>query len=810
MSNYQLSRAERIRKNKYIDFRINGRLFPSWILANFSRYKLPEIIKKASEDPCNAKTDTGKAKLELRLYQQFVSRYLDFKSPYRDILIYHGLGSGKTGTAINVYNMLYNYTPGWNVFILLKASLKDNWLKEIKKWLKKDEYEFRYKNIIFIHYDSPVADKKFMDAVKNVDSSKKSMYIIEEVHNFIRNVYSNISSGVGKRAQKIYDYIIQDKIENLDTRVVLLSGTPAINNPFELSILFNLLRPNIFPRSETEFNHLFISSSSYETMNRNNKNLFQRRIMGLVTYYYGATPDYFATKSIQYVDVPMSDYQQDIYTHFEEIEEQIARRAKLSGAQSQMYKSYTRQACNFVFPSIDQRINGESRPRPGKFRISEREAQKLAEGKVDEKKLKAEKGSDKVMNITQYNRALEMFINGLETYLLERDADDKKSGHTIVKDIETFIKKYKGEFLEFHNNEKKKSKLYEGMTKCSMKMVNIIFNIMNSPGPVMVYSNYVHMEGLEIFKIYLKYFGFYSFNKAKKIQQGKVGYVEFHGQINREDRYIGMDKFNEPENKYGELLKIMLISPAGSEGLSLANVRQVHIMEPYWNEVRITQVIGRAIRQCSHKNLPIEDRHVNVYRYKSVRSKGTKWTTDEYIEDAARGKDALIQSFLDAMKEAAIDCVLNKNHNMLVQEYRCFQFDENNLFDKYIGPSYKEDIYDDMKMDTGLNSTRSMTLKIKVMKISAVKLLTAPEEIDREYGDNQDQEQGQGQDQEYSEPEYSEPDDYWYYPQSRVVYDYKLHYPIGKVGVDDDGLPLKLDKNTYIITQLIPMPLIKE
>ena len=78
-----------------------------------------------------------------------------------------------------------------------------------------------------------------MDAIKNVDSSKKSLYIIDEVHNFIRNVYSNVSSGIGKRAQNIYDYIIQDKRDNPDTRVVLLSGTPAINDALINIITFH-------------------------------------------------------------------------------------------------------------------------------------------------------------------------------------------------------------------------------------------------------------------------------------------------------------------------------------------------------------------------------------------------------------------------------------------------------------------------------------------------------------------------------------------------------------------------------------------
>ena len=42
--------------DKYIDFKINGRLFPTWVLANFRNYKLPEIVRSDDEDPCFVKT----------------------------------------------------------------------------------------------------------------------------------------------------------------------------------------------------------------------------------------------------------------------------------------------------------------------------------------------------------------------------------------------------------------------------------------------------------------------------------------------------------------------------------------------------------------------------------------------------------------------------------------------------------------------------------------------------------------------------------------------------------------------------------
>ena len=94
--------------------------------------------------------------------------------------------------------------------------------------------------------------------MKKSDASRESLYIFDEIHNFIRNVYNNISSKKGKRAQVIYDYIQQEKKENKRTRIVLLSATPAVNNPYEFALIFNLLRPGSFPTSEAIFSQLYI------------------------------------------------------------------------------------------------------------------------------------------------------------------------------------------------------------------------------------------------------------------------------------------------------------------------------------------------------------------------------------------------------------------------------------------------------------------------------------------------------------------------------------------------------------------------
>ena len=761
--------------NKYINLKVNGRLFPSWILMNFKEYKLPPSLRVENDDPCLRKT-----KLELRKYQDFISSFLSYRSAHKEILLYHGLGSGKTATIINLMNILYNYTPDWNIFILIKASLKGSWLDEINTWMTKKEFKSRMANIKFIHYDSPFADKNFLDSIKESDSSKKNVYIFDEVHNFINNVYNNITSKTGKRAYVIYDYIQQEKRDNNDTRIVLMTGTPAINNPFEIALMFNLLRPGIFPNSEIKFTEMYITSNK---LNSSVKNMFQRRIMGLVSYYSGADKQLFADKNYNFVKVHMDPYQQEVYEHFEYIEEKLDKKNKKaargkSGKVPSTYKSFTRQSCNFTFPSMGNKITGENRPRPSNFKVDDTQIQRILEGK-EIKQDKIDKGKEEKQYI-EYVDMIELYMNELNLYFKKIEAKDKKANKSLAKDIEVFKKKYNSKFDKFWNDYKGKSSLLEEFYACSCKITNMIFNSFDSKGPLIIYSNYVRMEGLEVIKLYLSYFGFSSFkNKSGK---DYYRYTEFHGSISMDERNRNKKFFNVPENKDGKVIKIILISPAGSEGISLKNVRQVHVLEPYWNEVRINQLIGRAVRQCSHADLPMKERYVDVYRYLAIR-KNNKETTDENIQNLANRKDELIGSFLTTLKEVAVDCELFKNHNVQNNEYRCFKFNQDSLFEKTIGPAFKDNLDYDTNLDNGYNSLNSEVVKLEVQKITAVKKM--------------------------SENKFTTEMDYYMDNKTGIVYDIDLEFPIGKVYFDEDGIPQILKKGVYIISELIPIPMLK-
>jgi hypothetical protein len=127
-----------------------------------------------------------------------------------------------------------------------------------------------------------------------------------------------------------------------------------------------------------------------------------------------------------------------------------------------------------------------------------------------------------------------------------------------------------------------------------------------------------------------------------------------------------------PDNRDGRVCRAFMITQSGAEGISMLNTRQVHLMEPYWNNVRIQQVIGRAIRLCSHMNLPWDDRVVDIFTYVSVFTddqKATKAkqvmmsdrgkTTDENILDIAINKQKLADGLFEITQSAAIDCELH-------------------------------------------------------------------------------------------------------------------------------------------------------
>jgi superfamily II DNA or RNA helicase len=209
------------------------------------------------------------------------------------------------------------------------------------------------------------------------------------------------------------------------------------------------------------------------------------------------------------------------------------------------------------------------------------------------------------------------------------------------------------------------------MAEYSCKFVKLYEKIKESNGPIFIYSNFLNTGGLKPLIDYLEYNKYKNF---KKYEEGNNRFAIYSGNESLEERENIKKIFNQYDNYDGSKIKILLGSPSTKEGISLLRVNQVHILEPHWNLSRIKQIIGRAIRFCSHKDLPENKRYVNVYIYLAI-SQDLKQSVDEYIWSIAKEKYRLINEFNTAMKTVAIDYNLfdkinNLPNNLQNEKYK--------------------------------------------------------------------------------------------------------------------------------------------
>ncbi len=227
------------------------------------------------------------------------------------------------------------------------------------------------------------------------------------------------------------------------------------------------------------------------------------------------------------------------------------------------------------------------------------------------------------------------------------------------------------------------------------------------------------MEGIGIFKLVLEANGFVQFKISKKtgewliedfeVDPEKPRFILYTGTETAEEKEIMRNIYNSAwesvppsivetlktkhENNFlGEIIKIIMITSSGAEGINLKNTRFVHIMEPYWNMVRVDQVVGRARRICSHEDLSEDLRTVKVFIYLSrateeqlseniemktqdisklpyntIKNGESKmdfvpFSTDQYLFEIAQIKDSINRQILTAVKESSIDCSLYNNN----------------------------------------------------------------------------------------------------------------------------------------------------
>lgn len=894
----------------------NRKIFVQKMAEIFAPYQA-EIQDVTSKISCDTQS-TGD-EFDLLTHQKIVRDYLNIYTPYRGLLLYHGLGSGKTCTSIAIAEGMKSDK---RVFVMTPASLKMNFFSEMKKcgdelykknqywefisiegnptyvgilsralslssqyitenggaWLVNINKEPNYTMLSVPHQNSvdeqlnAMIRSKYTDINYNGLNERKmkdltgdysrnpfdnAVIVIDEAHNFVSRIVNKIKMP-NSISYKLYHYLLSAS----NAKIVLLTGTPIINYPNEISILYNILRgyiktwtipiswekteklnkdtilsmlddanlktydyvnysdnkltltrnpygfintkkrgtlqgtkrapikmkdtanktrrkqeggnSDVFDRYNgvrldesgnitdaqfldsvlrvlkskkneisvkdaliEEINHkalpddrdAFLSSFIDADQNQTkNINVFQRRILGLTSYFRSAQeellPRFELTENgdtYHIVKTPMTPHQFGIY---EKIRKEEADREKKSTKMKRMrtskadelynvsstYRIFSRAACNFTFPS------GIERPVPGI------------------------KNEDDVDNIDE--KALDNIV-GVQ---LDYEGDMQDANTNAV--IDTTYAKRIDAVMEQINRKIEGTEMSEYLSKDALpeyspKFAKVLENVMDTEnkGLHLLYSHFRTIEGIGIMRLILLANGMAEFKLKREGEEWALDIAEEDMEKPKFVLYTGTESVEEKEiirnvyngtwgfvpqpivdelrkhaenNIYGEVIKMIMITSSGAEGINLRNTRFVHIVEPYWHMVRVEQVVGRARRICSHQDLPEELRTVKVFLYVATLSeqqktdernvelrirdisrvdKKTPVTTDETLYEIASSKQRINNEILRAIKETAVDCNIysGSKQGTNAEPYVCYGYGlvESNNFSSY--PSFEVD-----------------------------------------------------------------------------------------------------------------------
>ena len=206
----------------------------------------------------------------------------------------------------------------------------------------------------------------------------------------------------------------------------------------------------------------------------------------------------------------------------------------------------------------------------------------------------------------------------------------------------------------------------------SAKFAKVIETIHNSKGPVIVYSNYVEM-GARLFAMTLEESGFRPAQGGQTLlktpttpKDAKAGfYCLLTSEVSDPETESLLALARSSENKDGSKVRVVIATRRISEGVNFRFIRQLHVLDPWWNNSRIEQVVGRALRTCSHALLPFPDQNCTVYLH-IVRTDKQRECFDEYTyRTKVEVKAVKIARVRAILAESAMDCPLQASLNTL-------------------------------------------------------------------------------------------------------------------------------------------------
>jgi len=630
---------------------------------------------------------------ELSKNQKFIKKFLSPETPYRTLLLFHGVGVGKTCSSIQVSQ---NFKKKYNkrTLVILPSQLKGNYIKQLFDIAKynSDNNFIDMKQCLGNYYLNKIVDnqksstnklninvkkliedeyeflgyQEFANLVKKIkkkytnptDFNKKlinyfddRVIIVDEVHNMRLINTEKQGKDVTKFFQKILS-LLQNHV------LVLLTATPMFNSYEEIKFIMNLIE--LSENKKSLFNNLEEDKDKIKIFNNNdnlnkdfikilkkisNKNISYMRGENPYTFPVRLSPKiYNYSKLLKKNKYPNKDIFNQSIPDNEQIKYLDLVKTKLTSLQHSIYSNIKSNNNNEDSTDFQQKIQISNFIYPSLSVFDFNEGNIEVKDDYDVKDCYGEKGFNKIFKKDESKFSFKYRDNILNSF---------------------------GEILNYNN-----------ISFFSNKMKLLIDNAINSDGKVLIYSRYLY-SGIIPICMCLEHLGINNtddniLNKSnleKKTDNSSLknilektknmgSYIVISGNNSlSKNKLKNIDKFNSKDNTNGEKIKFILITESGSEGIDLKGVRQTHIFDPWFNVNRLEQIYGRSVRNFSHFDLEEKKRNCLIFNYVNMNIDELKdiETIDFRMYRISENKQTKISMIERIIKENSVDCKLNED-----------------------------------------------------------------------------------------------------------------------------------------------------
>lgn len=543
---------------------------------------------------------------ELRKHQEVIARIMSPYSPIRDMLIYHGTGQGKTCLSIAVAEA---YKANKKILLLVPNDhIARNHFREIAEVCTRDVY---------------IAKRTKEEIKKNLQISEKikdgrikaeiqKFYEISTYETFINEWKNKDGSGIKEEAVKQF----------FSNHVIIVD----------------------------EAHHLRIQADKTKRSLYDNMLLFLRTVRKQkqsVVLLLTATPMWDQSNEIASIMNLILDEDEALPTE---------------GKFDKLFKDdeLTKEGKKILYNAFTNRVS-YMRSAQSDTKVSE-----ISSGK----------------KVGKYNNFVAVELTEKQKELMKKHPINKDSEADDSKEESSFLRTQReignGVFPNgdygtdaFTKNSDLKGITADNIGKFFPKFDSAIKTIISRPKEkFFAFSDFVQGSGVLLFSQLLKLQGYSQITDTSinyNTKKPRFVVISSNKDTVSESLHIRqiLRQYNDPKNMYGEYIAGVVGSGKLSEGITLKDTRQVHILQPHWNLSQIEQALGRSIRFQSHDNMPEAERYVNVYRYASAYPEDSKLeSADEHIINISEDKSIKIAKIRRLIKKSSIDCVLTYDHNV--------------------------------------------------------------------------------------------------------------------------------------------------